>query len=99
MISYEQARENVLDYYRNGWPDGYGTFCLDDRKIVENDEFFVFDVGCREYLVDGDHSYAIAGGVTVVYKQDGRVGSLPSPEVAMDDTVRMRPNPEPILIL
>ncbi|TDP38425.1 hypothetical protein [Nocardia ignorata] len=97
MISYEQAREIVLARYQHGRHDGFGTRCLDDREIVESDEFFAFSVGYREYLVDGDFSYAIAGGVPVVYKADGRFGSLPSPEVAMDDTIRIRPNPQPLL--
>lgn len=33
----------------------------------------------------------------VVYKEDGRVGSLPSAEMAMDDSIRRRPNPDPTL--
>jgi glycogen phosphorylase len=29
-----------------------GTFCLDDRTIVETDEYYVFKAGAREWLVD-----------------------------------------------
>jgi 5-formaminoimidazole-4-carboxamide-1-beta-D-ribofuranosyl 5'-monophosphate synthetase len=59
-VSYEEAREIVRAHFEPGWIDG--TFCLDDRSITENDEFYVFEVGAREYLVDGDFDYAIAGG-------------------------------------
>lgn len=96
-ISYEDARERVREHLEPGW--NHGTFCLDDREIRENDEFYVFNVGAREYLVGGDKSYALYGGVTVVFKEDGRVGSLPSPEVAMDPTIRSRPNPNPTLVV
>lgn len=92
-ISYEQAREIVRARFEPGW--NFGTFCLDDRNIVENDEFWVFAIGAREHLIDKDKEYAIAGGVTVVYKEDGRISSLPSPEIAMDPTIRSRPNPNP----
>lgn len=94
-VTYEQAREIIRDRLAPSWT--HGTFCLDDRNIVENDEYFVFEVGAREFLVDGDGSYEAIGGVPVVYKEDGRVGSLPSAEVAMDDSIRRRPNPNPTL--
>lgn len=54
-FTYEQAREIIRDHLEPGWT--HGTFCLDDTNIVENDEFFVFEVGAREFLVDGDGSY------------------------------------------
>lgn len=94
-VTYEQAREIIRDRLEPGWT--LGTFCLDDRNIVENDEFFVFEVGAREFLVDGDGSFEAIGSVPVVYKEDGRVGSLPSVEVAMDDSIRRQPNPSPTL--
>lgn len=90
-ITYEQAREIILHHFQPGWT--HGTFHLDDRDIVENDDFYVFEVGAREFLVDGDTSYEVVGGVPVVYKKDGRIGSLPSVEVAMDDSIRIKPNP------
>jgi hypothetical protein len=94
-VTYEQAREIIRDRLEPGW--SHGTFCLDDRSIVENGEFFVFEVGSREFVVDGDGSYEAIGGVPVVYKEDGRVGSLPSAEVALDGSIRRRPNPSPTL--
>ena len=94
-VTYERPREIIRDRLEPGWT--HGTFCLDDRNIVENDEFFVFEVGAREFLVDGDGSYEAIGGVPVVYKEDGRVGSLPSVEVAMDDSIRRRRNPSSTL--
>lgn len=94
-VTYEQAREIVRAHFEAGW--AYGTFCLDDRYIVENDEFYVFNIGAREDIVEGDDSYATAGGVPIVYKRDGRLASLPSVEVATDDTIRSRPNPHPTL--
>jgi hypothetical protein len=78
---------------------GRGTFCLDDRKIVENDEFYVFAIGAREFLIDGDESYEDIGSVSVVCKEDGRVGSLASVVVATNPTVRVAPNPAPTLII
>jgi hypothetical protein len=96
-VSYEQARDIIRRRLEPTWT--HGTFCLDDRKIVENDEFYVFAVGAREFLVDGDESYEAVGGVSVVYKEDGRVGSLASVAVATDPTVRVAPNPAPTLII
>ena len=52
-VTYEQAREIVREGLEPGWP--HGAFCLDDREIGENDEFYVFKVGAREYLIDGEH--------------------------------------------
>jgi hypothetical protein len=94
-VTYEQARAKVRDYFEPGWR--HGTFCLDDRTITETDDVYVFKVGAREFLVDGDDSYEVIGGVTVVYKKDGKVASLPSVAIATDPTVRNRPNPNPTL--
>lgn len=94
-VTYEQARELVRKKFEPGW--SHGTFCLDDRQIVENDEFYVINVGAREHLVDGDRSYAIVGGVTIVYKETGKIGSRASVAVATDPTVRRHPNPNPTL--
>lgn len=94
-VTYEEARAKVRDVLEPGWTNG--TFCLDDRTITETDDMYVFEVGAREYLVDGDESYEVIGGVSVVYKEDGRVASLPSVSVATDPTVRTRPNPHPTL--
>jgi 5-formaminoimidazole-4-carboxamide-1-beta-D-ribofuranosyl 5'-monophosphate synthetase len=94
-VSYEEAREIVRARFEPGWT--HGTFCLDDRYIAENDEFYVFSVGARENIVDGDMSYAIFGGVPIVYKDDGRIGSRASVDVATDPTIQDRPNPNPTL--
>ncbi|GGQ29413.1 hypothetical protein BKA00_001456 [Actinomadura coerulea] len=94
-VTYEQARELILAHFEPGWT--HGTFCLDDRLIVENDEFYVFGVGAREFIIGGDISYAIAGGVPVVFKEDGRLGSRPSVLVATDPSIRSRPNPNATL--
>jgi hypothetical protein len=94
-ITYEQAREIIRAELEPSWT--HGAFCLDDRKIVENDELFVFSIGAREWLIDGDLSYAIVGGVPVVSKADGSVSSRPSVEIAMDDRVVVRPNASPTL--
>lgn len=95
VISYEDARELVRERFAPGW--SHGTFCLDDREIIENDEFYAFSVGNREYLVDDDTRYAVPGGVPVVYKEDGRLGYLSAPAMASDPTIRTRPNPKPTL--
>lgn len=96
-VSYQEAAEIIRARFEPGW--SHGTFCLDDRKIVENDEFYVFSVGAREDLVDGNADYAIAGGVPVVYKSDGRIESRASVTIAMDPTVRVRLNPNSTLKL
>lgn len=94
-VTYEEALEAVREFFEPGW--NHGTFCIDDRTITETDDVYVFAVGAREFLVDGDSSYEAIGGSSVVYKEDGRVGSLPSVVVATDPTVRSRPNPHPTL--
>jgi len=92
-VSYEQAREIARDYCQHDWD--LGTFCLDDRVIVENDDFYVFSVGAREFLVDGDASYATYDGVPVVHKHDGRLEWLPSAALVQDGTIRSQDNPTP----
>ena len=94
-VTYEQARENVRARFEPGWSTG--TFCLDDRDITENGEYWVFSIGAREYLVDGDMHYALAGSVPIVYKADGRLDSRASTAVAVDPTLQTRPNPAPTL--
>jgi len=94
-VTYEQAREIVRNRFEPGWIDG--TFCLDDRLIVENDDFYVFSIGAREFIIDGDFDYMIAGGVPLVFKSDGRIDSRASVDVAMDPSIRRRPNPNPTL--
>ncbi|MFF3730880.1 hypothetical protein ACFYXM_11295 [Streptomyces sp. NPDC002476] len=92
-ITYENARDLVRSTLQPQWK--LGTFCLDDRNIVENDDMYVFEVGAREFLVDGDASFSVPGGVTVVYKTDGRLDSIPSFQVATDPTIRTKSNPHP----
>ncbi|MFG2091384.1 MULTISPECIES: hypothetical protein [unclassified Spirillospora] len=94
-VTYEQAREIVRKHFEPGWT--HGTFCLDDRMIVENDEFYVFNIGAREFILDGDDSYAILGGVSIVFKEDCKVASRPSSVIAVDPSIRRRPNPNPTL--
>jgi len=94
-VTYEQARELVRAKFEPAW--AHGTFCLDDRQIVESDELFVFSVGAREFLVGGDQSYAILGGVPVVIKETGEVSQRPSVLIANDDSIVARPNPAPTL--
>jgi hypothetical protein len=94
-VSYEEAREIVRRNVEPEWT--VGTFCLDDRTITESSEYFAFEVGAREYIVDGDLAMSVPGGVPVVYKEDGRFAWLPSPTVAYDDSVQSRPNPNPTL--
>ena len=96
-VTYEQAREIIRNHFRPGWT--HGTFCLDDRNIVENDDFYVFEVGAREFIVGGDESYEAIGGVPIVYKKDGSIGSLPSVAIAMDDSIRREANPNPTMSL
>lgn len=41
-VTYEQAREIVRRSTEPDWP--VGTYCLDDRKIVENDTVYVLSL-------------------------------------------------------
>ncbi|MEW1760350.1 hypothetical protein AB0393_28050 [Streptomyces cyaneofuscatus] len=93
-ITYEQARDRVRAELEPSWTTG--TFAIDDRTIVQNDVMYVFEVGAREFLKGEDPAFQIVGGVTVVYKEDGRVASLPSVQVALDQSMQRRPNPEPL---
>ncbi|WP_328973589.1 hypothetical protein [Streptomyces sp. NBC_00239] len=93
-ITYEQARDRVRTELEPSWSTG--TFTIDDRMIVENDDMYVFEVGASEFLKDHDPDFQIVGGVTVVYKKDGRVASLPSVQVALDQSIQRRANPAPV---
>ncbi len=94
-VTYEEAREIVRQATEPEWQ--FGTYCLDDRQVTENDERYVFEVGAREYLIDGNISFAVAGAVPTVVKASGALEWLPSVTVAMDPSVRSRPNPAPTL--
>jgi hypothetical protein len=96
-VTYEQAREIVRERFEPGWTNG--TFCLDDRMIVENDEFYVFNIDAYEFIVGGDVTFSTVGGVTIVFKEDGRVESRPSVMIATDPSIRSKPNPSPTLRL
>ncbi|MGA3523882.1 hypothetical protein [Melissospora conviva] len=95
VVSYEQAREIVRRATEPAWSTG--TYCLDDRQITENDERYVFQVGAREYLIDDNLSFAMAGAVPTVVKATGALEWLPSVTVALDRSFRRRPNPNPTL--
>ena len=96
-LSYEEAREIVLREVAPNW--GLGTFCLDDREITEDDEVYVFTVGAREYIVDGDESYLTVGGaLPVVHKADGKLESMPwAALLQVRPNLRTQPNPNPTL--
>ena len=94
-VSYEEAREIVRRAVQAEWTPG--TFCLDDRTILENEQMYAFSVGAREWIVDGDEDYIVEGALPVVYKDDGRLAWLSSATIALDDSLRTRPNPAPTL--
>jgi hypothetical protein len=94
-VTYEQAREIVRREVEPGWTQG--TFCLDDRMIVENESMYAFNVGAREWIVDGNMDYLLLGALPVVYKEDGRLAWLPSVDIGTDSTLQDRPNPAPTL--
>jgi hypothetical protein len=96
-VSYEQAREIVRREIEPQWDQG--TFCLDDRQIVENDEVYAFNVGAREWIVDRDDDYRIRGGLPVVDKATGELSWRASVEIATDETMTLRPNPDPTLVV
>jgi hypothetical protein len=96
-IGYEQARELARQAAEPGW--AVGTFCLDDRHITEDDEVYVFTVGARELLVDGDEDFLMYGNsLPVVSKKDGSVEWQPW-VVLMGTRPRLvtRENPHPTL--
>jgi hypothetical protein len=94
-VTYEQAREIVRQAAEPGWT--LGTSCLVDRMIVENDTMYAFTVGAREWIVDGDEDYLVEGAMPVVFKDDGRLAWVPSAQIALDDSLRDRPNAAPTL--
>ncbi|MEV0080506.1 hypothetical protein AB0H58_29205 [Nocardia neocaledoniensis] len=93
VISFAEAVEMVRARFEPTW--SVGTFCLDDREIVENDDFFFINIGAREFIVDENIDFAIAGSVPAVDKGTGRISSVRSVDVAMDPTVRVSVNPNP----
>jgi hypothetical protein len=94
-VSYNEARRLVIETLAPNWHDG--TFCLDDRLIVEDDDLYFFKVGARELLVDGDISYArFGGGVAGVVKSTGMVVWIPEIRLALRaHSLHMRRNPRP----
>jgi hypothetical protein len=96
-VSYEQARDIVRRATEPDWD--FGTYCLDDRVIVENDSIYAFVIGAREWIVDGHGDYRTYGGLPVVAKADGVLSWLASVEIAADASLTRRPNPDPTLVI
>lgn len=96
-ITYAQARELARQAGEVDW--NIGTFCLDDREITEDEEVYVFTVGARELIVDGNEDYMTWGGaMPVVSKVDGTVEWLPWVALMADrPNLRSYPNPDPTL--
>jgi hypothetical protein len=92
MITYEQARDLVRKSFEPEWSDG--SFYLDDRTVLENDELYVFRIGPRELLVDGDISYArFGGGVPAVVKANGNLVVIPEVRmIELAGSLRIRSN-------
>ncbi len=93
MISYPEARDLVRAALEPTWTDG--TFWLDERLLVEDDELYLFRVGPREWLVDGDVTRArYGGGLPAVVKATGRLVWLPEIRAVLrTEALRIRPNP------
>ncbi|WP_458691299.1 hypothetical protein [Nocardia tengchongensis] len=98
-ITYEQACEIVYQAMRPGWAPG--TFCLDDRRVVETDHYYVVVVGPREWIIDKDIHFTFPPGkpATVVDKQSGEIRQLHGRAVAYDPTWRISDNPNPRFLL
>jgi hypothetical protein len=93
-ISYAQARDIVLAEVPPQWT--LGTFYMDESTITEDDEVFVFTVGPRELLIDGDEDYERDGSsLPVVSKEDGRLEWLTWPFLLINrPELEARPNPD-----
>ncbi|WP_458690877.1 hypothetical protein [Nocardia tengchongensis] len=97
-ITHEQAYEIGYRTLQPTWT--HGTFCIDDRKIVETDDYYLLVVGAREWLIDRDDSFLTFGNrATVVYKRTGELGKLMPVTVNDDPTLRRRENPNPKVLL
>ena len=93
-IGYAQARDIVLTEVPPQWT--LGTFYLDESTIIEDGDVFVFTVGPRELLVDGDKDYERDGSaLPVVFKDDGRLEWLTWAYLLINrDDLETRPNPD-----
>jgi hypothetical protein len=69
-VSYEEARDLVRAELAAEW--SIGTFWIDESRRAEDDTIFLFFVGAREFIVDGNLDFASVGTmVPVVTKSDG----------------------------
>src|SRR5882757_6387655 len=80
-VDLSEARRIAFAEIEGGWQDGWGELMIDSDRTYENDDVYTFDYGAREYLIDGDFRYALAGyRIPVVRKADGAVSRhLPGP--------------------
>lgn len=65
--------------------------------IAENDEFYVSNIGVREFIVADDLSYATPGGVSIAFKKSGELASRPSSMMTTDPAIQSRPNLTPTM--
>ena len=96
-ITYERAAAIVYNEASSEWDPSWGTFVLDDRDVVEDEEVFVFVVGSREMLVDMNPDFLMAGDRNgVVSKADGSLTWVPWLFVQEEHpNLVERPNPNP----
>ena len=98
MMMYDEAAAKAHAAALSLWDAALGTFCFDDREIEEDDEVFVFAVGPREDIVEGDPDFVRDGAsVPLVYKETGQLDWLPQSVIyATHLDLRIRTNPSPV---
>jgi hypothetical protein len=68
----EEAYKTIEREVGRDWDTG--TFMIERGKTAESDLAWVFSVGAREYLVDGNRDFLILGGnVPVILKFTGEL--------------------------
>jgi hypothetical protein len=96
-ITYEEAADIVYRARAGDWDPQRGTFILDDRTIIEDDEVYVFISGAREMIVDRNPAFlTVGGGNGVVSKKDGNLTWIPW-VILMDarPSLKQHKNPNP----
>lgn len=75
-LTFKDARTAALEAERKTWGKRDGTLYAEKAGLADDRGFVVF-VGAREWLVDGDDSFArLDDRVVVVDRLSGKVGEL-----------------------
>ena len=83
----EQSKQKIYDYFKSLCLD-YSIIILDNYTI-EMDDLYVFYYDSKEYIVDGNPSYALAGNSGIIVDKTNLELYTTSNTIPIEDYIRL----------